>query len=107
MSNCNSNKNEALRDLVLLDSDSTNTFFGNESYVNKIKKAEFPLEIQANGGTMTVTQTCKIPFLGTHWFNKNAITNRISLADISNGYYVTMDAEKERIMIVHLKDKQV
>ena len=52
-------------------------------------------------------QTCEIPFLGTHWFNEGAITNIISLADLSKNYRVTMDTAKEKTMIVHLKQKQV
>ena len=54
-------KNNALQDLVLLDSDSTNTMFCNENYVNNIKNTEIPLEIQTNGGTMRYTLTCYIP----------------------------------------------
>ena len=74
LSNCRSNKSMELKDLVLLDSDSTNTIFCNREYVKNIRKTKTPLEIQTNGGTLTVTQTCKIPFLGTHWFDKEAIT---------------------------------
>ena len=52
-------------------------------------------------------QTCKIPVLGIYWFTEGAITNIISLADLSKNYRVTMDTAKEKTMIVHLKDKQV
>ena len=50
---------------------------------------------------MMVIQKCKILHLGTHWFNSNAITNTISLADISEMFRVTMDTEKEKALIVH------
>ena len=107
LSNCMKNNEEELRNLVLLDSDSTNTIFCNEEYVENIQEAMKPLEIHTNGGTLTVTQTCEIPHLGKHWFNKDAITNIISLADISKNHRVTMDTAKEKSMIVHLDDKQV
>ena len=100
------NKND-LEDLILLDSDSTNTIFCNEKYVTNIQEAKQPLEIQTNGGFMKVSKTCKIPLLGTHWFNEEAITNIISLADISEKYRVTMDTAEEKCMTVHLKDKEV
>ena len=93
--------------LILQHSDSTNTIFCNRDYVENIRKAETPIEMQTNGGTLTVMQTCKIPFLGTHWFNEGAITNIISLADLSKNYRVTMDTAKEKTVIVHLKEKQV
>ena len=54
-----------------------------------------------------MTQTCEIPHLGKHWFNKEAITNIISLADLSDKHRITMDTEKEKSMIVHLGEKQV
>ena len=95
LSNCRRNKGNVLKDLVLLDSDSTNTIFCNKDYVENVREAETPLEIQTNGGTLTVTQICEIQFLGIHWFNKGAVTNIISLADLSKNYRVTMDTAKE------------
>ena len=65
-SSCRRNKDNALKDLVLLDSDSTNTIFCNKDYVENIRKAKTTLEIQTNGGTLTVMQPYEIPFLGTH-----------------------------------------
>ena len=53
LSNCRSNKENELKDLVLLDSDSTNTIFCNRDYVKNIRKAKIPLEIQTNGGTLS------------------------------------------------------
>ena len=66
LSNCIKNNEEELRNLVLLDSDSTNTIFCNKKYVENLQEARKPLEIHTNGGTLTVTQTCKIPHLGKH-----------------------------------------
>ena len=80
------NNEKELKDLVLLDSGSTNIIFCNKDYVENIQEANTPLEIQTNGGTLTVTQTCDIPHLGTHWFNKEAIANIIRLADLSQNH---------------------
>ena len=107
LNNCNMKPKNDLKELVLLDSDSTNTIFCNEKYVNNIRSAKQPLEIQTNGGVMTVTNICDIPYLGTHWFNAEAITNIISLADISKKYRVTMDTAQEKCMTVHLNDDKV
>ena len=56
---------------------------------------------------MTVTEIYDIPHLWTHWFNSEALTNIISLANIGNKYKVTMDTSKEKAMIAHLDDRQV
>ena len=96
-----------MQDLISLDSDATNTIFCNESYVSNMKKAKHPLEIQTNGGTMTINQTCEIPYLGTHWFHKDAITTIISLADLSKQYRITMNTDIKKCMIVHLNQPKV
>ena len=96
LSNYDHNQSETMKNLVLLDSNSTNTIFCNEEYVTNIKKADIPLEIHTNGGTMMVTQKYKIPQQGTHLFNRNAITNIISLADISEIFRVIIDTQEKK-----------
>ena len=96
-----------MHQLVLIDSNSTNTIFCDEKYVNNVRPAPKPLQIQINGGIMKVNHICDIPYLGTQWFSKDAITNIISLADINQNYRVTMDTAKEKLMIVHVDHKMV
>ena len=93
--------------LVLLDSDLTNTTFCNPDYVTNIQNSSKQLELRSNRGTLLTEKICDIPGLGTHWFDPQAVTNIISLADISKKYRVTLDTMKEKAMIVHLKDKLV
>ena len=83
------------------------TIFCIEQYVTNIRPAKKPLEINTNGGIMMVTQQCEIPFLGTHWFNNEVITNIISLADITKKFRVTIDSQKEKALVVHMDDKIV
>ena len=52
LSKYNQNQSEIMKNLVLLDSDFTNTILCNEAYVSHIREAEKLLEIQTNGGTM-------------------------------------------------------
>ena len=54
-----------MQNLVLLDSNTTKKNFCNHQYVTNRRKANIPLVIQTNGGTMTVTETYNIPYPGT------------------------------------------
>ena len=107
LSNYNTDQQNKMHQMVLLDSDSTNTIFCNKEYVNNIRTAPKPPQIQTNGGIMKVNHICDSPYLGTQWFSKDAITNIISLADITQNYRVTMDTAKEKSMMVHLDHKKV
>ena len=49
--------------------------------MSHIREAENPLEMQRNGITMIVKEIYEMPHSGTHWFNKEAIMNIISLAN--------------------------
>ena len=100
-------QNNDMKQLVLLDSDSTSTIFCNKDYVNNIRPAKYPLYLNTNGGQLITTFICDIPNLGTHWFNEKAITNVISIADITKHYRVAMDTDKEKAMIIHLPDNLV
>ena len=96
-----------MKELVLLDSDSTDTVFCNRNYVTNIRKSDKPLILKTNGGEITTTHICKVPYLGTQWINENAVTNIISLSDIAEKYRVTMDTQNEKAFTVYLPNKTI
>ena len=85
-----------MREWVLLDSDSTHTIFFNPEYVTDIVNVNETLNLGTNGGVLVSDQKCNIAGLGQRWFNKNAIANVISLADMADHHRVTYDSVEER-----------
>jgi hypothetical protein len=91
-----------LREVVLLDNQSTIDLFCNPGMVYNIRKAECPLKLQSNGGVMQLHH--KATLEGYHsevWFSTDAICNIIGLCKIKKQYRVTYDSEKSDEFIIH------
>jgi len=56
---------------------------------------------------MVTKQLCDVPFLGTVWFNKNLLTNIVSLAHMAERHNVTYDSSAKKAFFVHLPHKIV
>ena len=50
---------------------------------------------------------CDIPHMENVWFNKDSITNIISMQDMTAKFRVTMDSKQELALLVHMPDKIV
>ena len=96
-----------MRDLILLDSDSSDTVFCNEKYVTNIRPSDEILQLNTNGGIMESREKCDVPRLSTYWFNRNTLTNIISLAHMAEKFRVTYDSNVEKALCVHLPDRIV
>eukprot|EP00957_Ditylum_brightwellii_P175483 13360398-Ditylum_brightwellii.AAC.1 len=75
-----------MRDWILLDSNSTDTVFCNEKYVSNVRRHNRSSSLTTNAGVLTCDRICDVSYLGTHWFNKEAMTNVISLAHMASKY---------------------
>ena len=90
-----------LREVILLDSQSTMDLLCNPALVRKIFKARKPMRLKSNGGTMRVTHQARLQgYNKTVWFEVSAITNIISLANIIDQYRVTYDSD-DKAFVVH------
>ena len=83
-----------LRDMILLDSDSTDAVFCNPKYVTNIRD-------NTNGGPTRSANYCDVPHLCTHWYNVNSIINLIRLADMVKHHQIALDSDKQKVFMVH------
>ena len=96
-----SKMNLDLRNVILLDSQSTMDLFCNPDMVHKISKSKKTIRLQSNGGSMLIDHKAAID--GYHlkvWFSKKAITNILALSNLTQQYRVTYDSN-DRMFIVH------
>ncbi len=91
-----------LRNVLLLDNQSTFDLCCNNTFASKIIKAENALLMMSNGGGLKITEKCNIPgYKYLVWYSKKAITNIICLKNIIKCYRVTYDSELDTTFVVH------
>jgi hypothetical protein len=90
-----------LREVILLDSQSTMDLFCNAALVSKTYKSTTSKRLKSNGGTMVVTLKATMPGYNKDvWFSTRAITNIITLSNLIQQYCVTYDSD-DKMFLVH------
>jgi hypothetical protein len=90
-----------LKEVILLDSQSTMDIFCNATLVCNISKSKSSMRLKSNGGTMVVTRKSTMKgYNKTVWFSTQAITNIIALHNLIDQYRVTYDSD-DFIFVVH------
>jgi hypothetical protein len=94
-----------LRNVILLDSQSTMDLFCNKQLVTDVTKANKKMRLQSNGGRMTATQKATMPgYKKQVWYSKDAITNIIALSNLIQQYHVMYNS-RDQIFVVHQEDQ--
>ncbi len=90
-----------LKNVLLLDNQSTFDLCSNKRFTSKVFAASNALEMTSNGGGLRITEKCKIPgYKYKVWYNKKAITNIICLKNLIKCYRVTYDSEVDTTFVV-------
>jgi hypothetical protein len=90
-----------LKQVVLLDSQSTINLFCNKTLVDKTYKSKDSMRLKTNAGKMLVSQKASIPgYTERVWFSSRAITNIVALSNLIQQYRVTYDSN-ELMFVVH------
>eukprot|EP00978_Attheya_sp_CCMP212_P012626 scaffold31575_cov60-Attheya_sp.AAC.1 len=62
------------------------------------------MDLRTNGGSLQSNKECDVPELGLRsWFNKNAVTNILSFAEVADKFQITYDNQSSNdLFIVHV-----
>jgi hypothetical protein len=90
-----------LKNIILLDSQSTMDLFCNKNLVQKTYKTINTMKLKSNGGLMLVGRKATISgYRKEVWFSTDAITNVVALSNLIQQYRVTYDSI-DMMFVVH------
>jgi hypothetical protein len=90
-----------LREMMLLDNQSTVDLFCNRKLVSRVWRTEDSMTVHGNGGALTTQCKAHIKNYGDGWFHSKALTNILSLKNAGNKYHVTHNSLGDGAFIAH------
>ena len=89
---------------ILLDNQSTVDLFCDMNLLSNIRVVKSTMSIATNGGTLITNKKGYLSGYGDVWFDERAITNILSLDNVTKKYRVTYDSGKDTAFLVHKPD---
>jgi hypothetical protein len=94
-----------LREIILLDSQSTMDLFCNAALVSKTSKSKSSMRLKNNSDTTAVSRKATLPgYNKSVWFSTRDINNIIALRNLIEQYRVTYDSD-DLMFVVHCKSE--
>ena len=100
-------QSDNMRDVILLDNQSTVSLFCNSKMVRNIRRVDEELALQTNAGTLVTDMRAEVPQYGEVWYHPDAITNINSFAEMEDKHPVRYNSKKEHAFLVSLPEKEV
>jgi hypothetical protein len=92
----------ALRDVILMDSQSTMDLFCNKAMVTSIYASTEPCMLLSNAGQMLISHKAVVPGLKQDvWFDTDALSNIVALSTLSQQYRIIYNSANGSCFIVH------
>jgi hypothetical protein len=89
-----------LRNILLLDSQSTMDLFCNPKLVQDIVKANKKLTVRSNGSELLVAHQATVRgYKQPVWYDENALTNIVALSNVIKQYRVTYDSVDQQFVV--------
>ncbi len=97
-----------LRNVLLLDNQSTFDLCCNRKFTSSVKTALNALNMTSNGGGLRISEKCKLPgYKFWVWFSKKAIIKTSCCKNLIKIYRVTYDSKVDMTFVVLLYPKKM
>jgi hypothetical protein len=100
-------KDEDLKNVLLIDNQSTTDLFCNRKLLSNIRKVSGQCTVVTNGGNLYMQLQGTLRNYGDMWYHPDTITNILSLNNVKKIYKVTYDSTDADCCLVYKPEKIV